>query len=281
MMGKATVHFLNVGKGNCSIIEHENGHVTMIDIDNSHIYENDAHTEPLEYLEDEIEPDSIHRFILTHPDMDHMSGLFDLDDNFEIRNFWDTDNDKEIGDGDWDITPYSKDDWECYQDLRDCDENPKCNIMFRGYEKDGLTVLSPSKDLQKYANETGDYHHSSYVIMFEFGGKRILFGGDASKEAWDDILQNCGKSSLKADIFLAPHHGSKANVNEDVFKYIKPDYIIISVARGIEYDPYYKSLAREEVLTTKYYGTIVAKIEDDLFSDYELEIEVEKNADEE
>ncbi|MBN1603152.1 MAG: hypothetical protein JW915_16205 [Chitinispirillaceae bacterium] len=209
-----------------------------------------------------------------------MSGLSNLDENFRILNFWDTDNDKKIGDGDWNNTPYNKDDWDCYQELRDCSEEPKCTIRFRGYEKDGLTVLSPSEELQDYANDNQDYHHSSYVIMYEFAGKRILFGGDASKDAWYDILQSWGKKALKADIFLAPHHGSKANVNEDVFRYIKPDYVIISVARGIKYDPYYKNLAQECLFTTKYYGTITVTIEDDLFSDgeIEIEIEVEKNA---
>lgn len=70
--------------------------------------------------------------------MDHMSGLSDLANDFDIINFWDTDNDKEIGDGDWDNTPYDKDDWDCYQELRVCEENPNCLYWFRGNEKDGL-----------------------------------------------------------------------------------------------------------------------------------------------
>ena len=33
----ARIHFLNVKEGDCSIIQHENGHVTMIDVSNAFI----------------------------------------------------------------------------------------------------------------------------------------------------------------------------------------------------------------------------------------------------
>jgi len=34
-MESSTLHFLNVGHGDCTIIEHAGGHVTMIDVNNS------------------------------------------------------------------------------------------------------------------------------------------------------------------------------------------------------------------------------------------------------
>ncbi len=39
---------------------------------------------------------TIFRFILTHPDMDHMDGMKSLFDSFSILNFWDTANTKVI-----------------------------------------------------------------------------------------------------------------------------------------------------------------------------------------
>jgi competence protein ComEC len=87
----ARVHFLTVGEGDCTIIEHNSGRVTMIDIcgGNEIILKAEAKrfealerprgnfamckrpTNPVEYLRVHGIK-RIFRFILTHPDMDHL-----------------------------------------------------------------------------------------------------------------------------------------------------------------------------------------------------------------
>lgn len=109
------IHFLNVDEGDCSIIEHDNEHVTMIDICCGNIegtiektFSSAMTTEgvkgnfrqkehpnnPISYLK-RIGVKSIFRYIQTHPDMDHMDGLDVLSKSFEIYNFWDIQNDKQ------------------------------------------------------------------------------------------------------------------------------------------------------------------------------------------
>ena len=39
------VHFLNVGNGDCTIISHPSGRLTMIDINNSQDYDSESFTE--------------------------------------------------------------------------------------------------------------------------------------------------------------------------------------------------------------------------------------------
>ena len=96
----AKIHFLNVEEGDCSIIQHNNGHVTMIDICcgnvdtkemkpqlyplsesmkgiNGNFNQKSYPTNPIEYLK-EHQIKSIFRYIQTHPDMDHMDGLYNL-----------------------------------------------------------------------------------------------------------------------------------------------------------------------------------------------------------
>ena len=109
----AKIHFLNVDEGDCSIIEHDNGKITMIDICCGNIeggenmsetfskssannikgnYNQKAYpTNPVEYLK-EHGVKTIFRYIQTHPDMDHMDGLENLSNTFSILNFWDTEN---------------------------------------------------------------------------------------------------------------------------------------------------------------------------------------------
>lgn len=270
------IHFLNVGKGSCTIIDFPSTRLSMIDIDNSRIKDDEeVLTDPIEYLRNNFSNRSLFRFILTHPDMDHMSGLDELARNVSISNFWDTNHNKTINEEEWTSSPYKKEDWDRYLKFRESNENPKCLRLQRGetsdccWIQDGIKILSPSPSLISLSDETSEenpqkYHHISYILNIEYAGTKVLIGGDASVEAWEEILNKCGSESLTADIFLAPHHGSKNNINEDAFEEIEPDYVIISVARGVDYDyNYYASVASKRVLSTKHYGTIVLQINDD------------------
>ena len=102
------VHFLNVNEGDCILIQHPSGHNSVIDISNGAIVENvfesmsgnhnqkNYPVNPIEYFKD-LKIDTVFRFILTHPDMDHMDGIKNLFDNFNVLNFWDTENSKVMG----------------------------------------------------------------------------------------------------------------------------------------------------------------------------------------
>lgn len=264
------VHFLNVGKGNCTVIKFPSGNLAVIDIDNSRI-DNDDDTlqDPIQFLNTEYPNQSIFRFVLTHPDMDHMSGLDELHSNRTITNFWDTDNNKEIDTDKLNLGGYKTEDWEKYQELRVKEENPKVLHIYQDgeaqsfWKEDGVKVLGPSKSMLKKANETEEYNHCSYVIKIEHEGIKIILGGDATKEAWQDILEYHGKDELQANVFLVPHHGSPDNIEKDVFAHISPQYVIISDHRGHSYDyGYYNDLATEQVYSTKHFGNITLEVSD-------------------
>lgn len=270
------IHFLNVGKGNCTVIQFPNNRLSIVDIDNSHIAdEDDVLTDPIEFLKSEYPNKDIFRFILTHPDMDHMTGLEELFNLRTIYNFWDTDNDKEIDIDSDNFGPYNKEDWTRYLQVRESETGPKALKLLRNatadccWIEDNIKILSPSKELLKLSQETAEgsdkYNHLSYVLRLEYKGIVIILGGDATKSAWDDIYEHYAStgelSLLKADVLLASHHGSPNNVNEEVFKHINPDYVVVSVLRGINYDySYYNTLANKQVYSTKAYGNITIDI---------------------
>jgi beta-lactamase superfamily II metal-dependent hydrolase len=258
------VHFLNVGKGNCTIIEFPE-RLAMVDIDNSRVDDGDSKTDPIDYYRKNFSNKQLWRFILTHPDMDHMSGLDEFSKNVPIVCFWDTEHNKQMGD-DWNSCPYNKEDWDKYQEFRNSKEKPQCLHIYQNqtnnyWTQDNITILSPTQNLVELAKKTEEYNHLSYVLRFEYKGVVFLLGGDATKDAWDEIYSTCDASDLQADIFLAPHHGSEKNVNEKVFKNINPDYVIVSVAEGVDYDyDYYSRLANKKVLSTKHYGTMIVEV---------------------
>jgi competence protein ComEC len=263
------IHFINVGKGNCTVIDFPSGHLTVIDTDNSRNTDENDLTDPIDFIKKQYPNRDIFRLIITHPDMDHLSGMEEIAENFKIYNFWDTENNKTLTQADLDKAPYyEKEDWKTYQKFRKSTENPKCLNLYRNgngdyWNSDNIKILSPSKALVKKANDSGKYNHLSYVISINYNGTKILLGGDATIAAWTEIFEELGKDALKADIFLAPHHGSTYNVNKDVFQHIDPKYVVVSVIKKVEYDyAYYSTLAKNKVLSTKHYGNISFHIDD-------------------
>jgi len=286
-MKEVFFHFLNVGKGNCTVIEFppdENftyGRLSVIDIDDSRSFSEDERyfilegtlqkaklTDPIVYITDNFKKyGKIFRFILTHPDMDHMSGIKELFNRKEFINFWDTDNNKYIDPDTWEDSPYDKEDWDFYQSIRGSEKGPKTLILYRGatseccWIQDGIEILSPTKELVSEANKSEEYDHLSYVLMINFGGKKILLCGDATKKALEDVIQHYGGKHLKCDVLLAPNHGSPNHISRKILDIFNPDLTIVSVAEGVDY-------ARELyskygiVLSTKHYGDIWVKIKE-------------------
>src|SRR5207248_2574834 len=99
------IHFLNVGHGDCTIIEHNDGKITMIDINNGDEIDADSAAEigdddhdigltnPVEYFKTKFPGKAIFRYIQSHPDFDHMRGLAAIEsEGIKVWNFWDTDH---------------------------------------------------------------------------------------------------------------------------------------------------------------------------------------------
>lgn len=249
------VHFLNVNEGDCILIQHPSKHNTVIDISNgtrvaelfasasgNHNQKNYP-VNPIQYLKD-LGVDTVFRFILTHPDMDHMDGMSALFDEFTVLNFWDTSNDKEISEeSDW--GKYDKADWDFYQKIRNSTDSPKTLNLLAGskgayYNRtedgksgaDGLYILAPTQDLIDEANDTGEYNDCSYVILYIVNGKKIVFSGDSAEKTWDYILENHKDDVTDIDVLIAPHHGRKTGGNRDYLDVLNPKLTLFGNAKS-------------------------------------------------
>jgi beta-lactamase superfamily II metal-dependent hydrolase len=115
-------------------------------------------------------------------------------------------------------------------------------------------VLSPTAALVNEAEESDDYDHLSYVLMVTYQGKKILLGGDATKEVWEELIARYGKN-LQSDVLLAPNHGSANHISKEILEVINPRLTVVSVAEGVDYAyDLYKQYGT--VLSTKHYGNI-------------------------
>jgi beta-lactamase superfamily II metal-dependent hydrolase len=284
----ATIHFLNVLEGDCTIIQHDSGHVSVIDVCNA---DNGIETEeetfvrdsaerkamfcsnvpvtrknynqkaspdnPIDYL-NSIGVESIFRFIITHPDMDHMDGIKDLFDTFYPTNTWDTDNNKQLDLKNWGGGGYNKEDWRFYKSLRDGKYDSTKRLTYfsnttpRQYWKDDfLKVLCPTEELVNDANEASseDYNDISYVILFtppkkDGGNWKIVFGGDSHDESWKHILSAHKSDVSNVDILFAPHHGRDSDRDWSFLETLKPKLTLMGNAekkknaKYLAYDKY-------------------------------------------
>ncbi len=276
----ATIHFLNVRNGDCSVIEHNSGHITVVDVCNAKSPEPVMEAElarlagmehgftgnygqkkypvnPIAYMRDR-RIRSIFRYIQTHPDMDHLGGLAALFEAFSPLNFWDTDNTKELASASWDGSPYSKEDWEFYKFLRDANpqNDPKRLTLLSGNGGqfynigadgsgggDGLKILAPTQDLVDAANETGgEYNDCSYVLLYRTGRNRIVFGGDSHDKTWEHILTKHGNAVADIDLLIAPHHGRKSGRSYEFLDVLKPTLTFFGNARSehLAYNAWYR-----------------------------------------
>jgi len=275
------IHFLNVLEGDCNIIQHDSGRVSVIDISNAY---NDYDTaeeikvrnsqirkdmylrtqvpsdkkdykqkknpdNPIQYLK-KFNINSIFRFIITHPDMDHLDGIRDFYNEFSIQNIWDTCNTKEISDK-ANSGGYNIEDWKFYKAIRDTKyENPKRLTYYATdvnsyYNQDYIQILSPTPDLIKHCNDKGNWNDSSYVLLYTppkpgGGNWKILFAGDSEDKTWEYILNTFQQEVSNVDVLFAPHHGRDSGRNYDFLKTLNPSVTLFGNAssKHLAYNSY-------------------------------------------
>jgi beta-lactamase superfamily II metal-dependent hydrolase len=303
-----TLHFLNVGHGDCTFVEFPSGRLAMIDINNSKSlpeddidalaearglsrwqfkaarlveakrtweeYYKSLLVDPYDYYVENFSGRPIFRYIQTHPDMDHMSGLhrFFWQEKVPFSCFWDVAHNKECEESSFNNSPYSWLDWLVYQVLRSGngpDDSEHTVIKnLRGatghyWTDDNIQILSPTKELIEACNNKDSYNDCSYVLKITHAGRSVILPGDAEGPSWDSML-DLGTDALKCDLLKASHHGRKSGYDEDAVDAMSPDAVICSVGKKPSTDASDQYASHgAKVLSTRYHGTITVKIWDD------------------
>jgi len=251
------IHCLNVKQGDCFIIERSSGRATMIDICCGNLGEKsfldkmlessyaqripgdyrmrDNPTNPITYLSSRGISE-IWRFILTHPDMDHMDGLGRLFSEKTVHNFWDCGVRREPPDFEKE-TDFRKEDWECYEKIISGKASsvnvvsPRASSHGKYWSADNdqgeghgdyLSIISPHDALIASAGETGDINDASYVVAYRSSAGQIIFPGDSNDNTWEYILKNHASSVRNAAVLFAPHHGRKSDRDYSFLDVVKP-----------------------------------------------------------
>lgn len=236
--GLLKIYFFDVGQGDAIFIEAPNGNQVLIDggPDNKVVQKLG---EAMPFYDKEID-----MVVLTHSDADHITGLIEVLERYEVENIVYSN-----------IVRKSA----LYEAWQEAVAEEGANIIESVAGKvidlgSGVTLsmthpgeLLAGKVLEKTNNE-------SVVIMLKYGEVETLLTGDIEARAERQIILS--GTNLDADILKVAHHGSKTSTTEEFLYEVSPQVAVIQVGAKNRYGhPTPEVLKRLEEYDIKYYRT--------------------------
>ena len=204
------VYFFDVGQAD-SILITNNGHNMLIDAGN-----NEDGPKLVKYIKEDLGITEFDYLIGTHPHEDHIGGLDDIINNFDIKKIYLPD-----------ITTTTK----TFEDVLDAISSkeltitiPKIGEKFKLGEAD-LNIIYTGTN-------TSDLNSTSIIIKMIFGNYSYLFTGDTTSEIEKLIF----KENIDVDVLKVAHHGSKTSSSLEFLQKVTPSYAIISVGKNNSYN---------------------------------------------
>jgi beta-lactamase superfamily II metal-dependent hydrolase len=226
---------------------------------------------PIDYLKANFTGQTIFRYIQSHPDMDHMTGLHRLwvEEKIPIANFWDTSHCIQKDEAAMLAGSVKHDirDWRAYLRIRQSASNPTVLRLTNNgnradfYQQDGIYIWAPIDHSEK-DNADADPNALSYILCIVVGQCRVLLGGDATVETWKALYEANGGKLLKIHLLKASHHGRKSGYHVDSVKAMNPDLTVLSVGelkRKDDAEASYEKFSNKGCFSTVDHGTIRAR----------------------
>ncbi len=250
--GEMRVHFLDIGQGDCTLVEFPDGSILVVDAGDG-TWQNNSHL--MQYLKG-LQAESL-TLIMTHADADHAGGFSSLFGAFDIRTLY---------------TPLLPAATGIYRDTLALAEEQGCPIdtlvrydVLTGGDA-AAVCISP------HAIDETDGNDSSTVLYLSYAGVNFLLGADISSEREEELLReyllfeeigeplfDSGEHRVRldeTDILKISHHGSGNSSCEAWLDLLSPSTAVISCGRGNYYGhPAEETVARLAAIGTDIYRT--------------------------
>lgn len=207
--GSLSVHFIDVGQGDCIYIN-QGEYNMLIDAGN-----NEDGEKLVSYLKS-LNVNGFDYVIGTHPHEDHIGGMDDIINNFEIENYY---------------MPDKLSTTKTFEDVLDALDAkglsynvPKIDDEFKLGDATFKVIYS--------GDDTNDINDSSIVLKMTYGDNSFLFTADATSNVEEIILNK----DIKSDVLKVAHHGSSYSSTTEFLDKVDPKYAIISVGTNNSYN---------------------------------------------
>jgi len=246
------VNFINVGEGDCILIEAPGKTNILIDGGGTPQSDFDVGSKiVIPYLRRKG-INKINLLILTHPHLDHLEGLLPVLEELKVDAVLDSGLICDLSEYEEFISiiqakgiPYYK-------------AKAGDNIIFNNSLE--IFLLNPLYDIDFY--EESDFNNASIVVKLYYKNSNFLFTGDIEREAEKRLL--VWQNILNSDILKVGHHGSSTSTTVEFLDKVDPIIAVITVGKNNFGHPSPKIIERLEDKNIQIYrtdedGTIVIR----------------------
>lgn len=240
--GNLEVHFIDVGQGDAILVKSDEEFM-LIDAG-----KNVAGDLVVDYLKGQ-NVKKLKYVIGTHPHEDHIGGLDDVINAFEVETV---------------IMPNVTHTTKTFEDVLDSIINKGLKItpaksgeQYHLGESEVL-ILAPNKA------EYDNLNNYSVVTKLTHGNTSFIFTGDAEEISEKEMIE-VYKDNLKSDVLKVGHHGSTTSTSQEFLDAVRPKEAVISLGKDNTYGhPHKEIIDRLEanniiIYRTDLEGTIIAK----------------------
>ena len=234
--GLLKIHFFDVGQGDAIFIETPSGRQILVDggPDNRVL---SKLGEVMPFYDKDIDV-----VVVSHPHADHMVGLVDVLERYEVKNIIEA---KES---------YNSSEFRVWEESV---KNENANNIEAISGKvidlgDGttLTILHPFESV--VGDNPKNPHDDVVVTMLKYGELEVMLTGDMETKVERRLIME--GYDLDSDILKVGHHGSKTSTSEEFLSAVSPEIAIIQVGAKNRYGhPSPEVLNRLENSDIKYY----------------------------
>lgn len=225
--GNLDVYYFDVGQADSILLANDDKYM-LIDAGNNADGKNIVN-----YLK-KLGVKKIDYLVATHAHEDHIGGMDDVINSFDIGAFYMPD-----------VVTTTK----TFEDLIIAleDNNVKVDTPNIG---DIFLFGSCKFEVLHLDDDERDLNNTSIVLRGLYGNNSFLFMGDATSEVEKEILN----SNIDSDVLKVGHHGSRYSSSVNFLKKVTPKYSIISVGEDNSYNhPHSVTFTKlEEVLSSVY-----------------------------
>lgn len=294
--GDLAVHFLDVGQGDCIIIELPDGKKAIIDAggDEANTTQTDCETKIVQSI-DELKIKTFDYMILSHSDEDHVEFMVTVLEKYDVKQIYRPAFNSSI-ERDSNINPqYGTIETKIYNKFVIAvqeEQKQGASVEFNlgkkqidgvGYKFDIFGVSEDWYSKDKVGASVTDpkiKNKVSPMVLLSYNSeedvRRIMFTGDAEGKGGNNgesLFLNGYKDNIDIDLLKIGHHGSESSASTEFLQRLDPEYAVISVGtQGKHGHPRQECLDRLatyndgkgqlgiEVYMTKDYGDIIFRV---------------------